>query len=280
MLKRVFNCMASPCEILLETEDPILMNTVEAAVVKEAKRIETKFSRYNDQGVLAVLQRSGGARVEVDSETAALIEFAKTCYELSDGLLDITSGVLRRVWSFKTPDDPVPKQREIARLLPLIGFEKLTWNAPFLTLPEGMQIDFGGIGKEYAVDRCLDLVSSITTVPCLLNFGGDLAAKRAPSAGEWRVGIEGTANVVEFKSGGIATSGDQRRYLKVGSKIYSHILNPKTGWAVESPYTSISVLSSTCTNAGVLATLSFLQDDPKAFLEAQGCRYWLQKDAP
>ena len=111
------------------------------------------------------------------------------CIELSDGKFDVTSGVLRRAWRFDG-SDRVPSREAVAALLPIVGWHKVRWRAPELTLEPGMEIDLGGIGKEYAVDRAAALVRPLST-HCLLNFGGDLLALGPQSGGvPWRVGIE------------------------------------------------------------------------------------------
>ena len=156
--------------------------------------------------------------VEVDAETASLIDFASQCFELSEGLFDITSGVLRRAWKFDG-SDRIPEAAVIERLLPLVGFEKLQWRSPRLLLPAGMELDFGGIGKEYAVDRAYELLAARDWTPFLINFGGDLRANRPPSHGPWQVGIERpdtdreATMLLDLEYGALATSGDSRRYL-------------------------------------------------------------------
>ena len=102
-----------------------------------------------------------GRPVAVDDETAHLLDYAATCHEISDGLFDITSGVLRRVWRFDG-GDRVPDRRRRAEVLAHVGWHRVTWQRPALTLPAGMEIDLGGIGKEYAVDRAAALVAART----------------------------------------------------------------------------------------------------------------------
>ena len=106
-----------------------------------------------------------------------------TCFQ---GCFDIT-GVLRRRRRFDQSERLPDAER--AWLSPnRIGFEKVRWKAARIILPAGMEIDFGGIGKEYAVDRVLALVTARFAAAALVNFGGDLAANRAPGAAPWQVG--------------------------------------------------------------------------------------------
>ena len=113
-----------------------------------------KFSRYRSDSVVGKINASDGRPIRVDEETASLIEFSSCCYSLSNGAFDITSGVLRRAWRFDG-SDRLPSAEQVSRLREHIGFEKLTWSSPELTVPQGMEIDFGGLGKEYAVDRAM-----------------------------------------------------------------------------------------------------------------------------
>ncbi len=146
-----------------------------------------------------------------------------------------------------------------------------------------MELDLGGIGKEYAVDRCLQKVLEIiNNVPVLLNFGGDLVCN-GPRAGDkpWQVGIEsvggGKPAILSLKYGALATSGDARRFLIKNGVRYSHILNPKTGMSVIDAPSSITVAAQTCIEAGLMSTLAMLQGkDAQPFLQEQGINFWIQ----
>jgi len=276
-----FTAMASPCEILLPLMSQQAALAIGALAAKEAWRIEKKYSRYRDDSVTASIHLSRGTTIEVDEETASLLDFARECFDLSEGLFDVTSGVLRRAWTFDG-SDRIPEAAAIECLLPLVGFEKLQWRSPKLLVPADMELDFGGIGKEYAVDRAYQLLAIRESTPFLVNFGGDLRANRPPPHGPWRVGIERpdtdqeTTLVLDLEHGALATSGDSRRYLLKDGVRYGHILNPLTGWPeVDSPR-SITVAASSCTEAGLLSTVALLHGaGAQAYLEEQGVRYWL-----
>jgi FAD:protein FMN transferase len=277
-----FTAMASPCEVLLPSTADASALELGNLAAQEAWRIEKKFSRYRDDSVTAWIHENRGTRIEVDAETAALIDFARRCFDLSGGLFDVTSGVLRHAWIFDG-SDRVPEAAAIERLMPLVGFEKLEWQSPHLTLPVGMELDFGGIGKEYAVDRAYDLVAARQAAPFLINFGGDLRANRRAPHGPWQIGVERpdtdrqASMILELEHGALATSGDSRRYLLKHGIRYGHILDPRTGWPVLHAPRSVTVAASSCTEAGVLATLALLHGArAREFLEEQGVvRYWL-----
>lgn len=278
-----FQAMASPCEVLLDHDDFAAAARQLEAASAEAWRIERKFSRYRPDNIVHVLNNANGAAVTVDEETARLIDFAVTLHELSDGAFDITSGVLRRAWKFDG-SDRVPAQADIDALLPLVGWRRVRWESPVLTLPAGMEIDLGGIGKEYAVDRVFTLLAGMTEAALLVNFGGDLRARGPRRDGSaWQVGIETpdreqeAAGTLALINGGLATSGDARRFLLKDGRRYGHVLDPRSGWPVQGGPRSATVLAENCVQAGMYATLTLLAGaEAQAFLDAQeGLRAWL-----
>jgi thiamine biosynthesis lipoprotein len=276
----VFQAMASPCEVHVGDADLETAEQIVSLAAGEAARIEAKFSRYQRGNIIDAVNSAGGRTVVVDDETARLLDYATRLHELSGGKFDVTSGVLRRAWRFDG-SDRVPSTEAVAALLPIVGWHKARWRSPELTLRPGMEIDFGGIGKEYAVDRAAELIRPLSA-QCLLNFGGDLLALGRQAGGApWRVGIESlsvegaAAKHIQLGVGALATSGDARRYLLKDGKRYGHILDPTTGWPVVGAPRSVTVASGTCTEAGMLATLSLLQGArAEAFLAAQGVQFW------
>jgi FAD:protein FMN transferase len=281
LLAACFDSMASPCEVLVASRDRELALQLGSLAAQEAWRIERKYSRYRDDSVLGWIHRNRGHWIEVDVETASLLDFAARCFELSDGLFDVTSGVLRQAWKFDG-SDRIPSAEAVMRLLPRVGFDKLRWESPRLLLPVGMELDFGGIGKEYAVDRAYEMLATRCPAPFLVNLGGDLRANRPPPDGRWRVGVERpdadrvAAMILELGRGALATSGDSRRFLMRNSQRYGHVLDPRTGWPVPDSPRSVTVAASSCTEAGLLSTVALLHGaDAKSFLEEQGVRYWL-----
>jgi thiamine biosynthesis lipoprotein len=276
--------MGGPCEVLAEVGDESAARKIVEAVAACAWRIEDKFSRYRADNIVARINASAGMPVEVDDETANLLDFAALIHRLSDGLFDITSGVLRRAWTFDG-GSRVPSPDEIAALLPLVGWSKVSWHRPVLTLRPGMQIDFGGIGKEYAVDQAITLLGQSGRAAVLVNFGGDLAVTRARDADRpWRVGVESieaasrAARLIDLAAGAIATSGDTHRFVESHGARLPHILDPRTGQPVRDAPHSITVAAPTCTNAGMLTTLAMLRGrGAEQFLLNEGVRHWVQR---
>ena len=271
-----FEAMASPCEVLADGADEQELSRLTALVATEVWRVERHWSRYLKGNIVDRINTAEGMAIEVDEETARFLDYAGQLYEFSDGLFDVTSGVLRRIWTFDG-SDRIPEQEDIEDVLPLVGWNHLTWRSPMLQMKPGMQIDFGGIGKEYAVDRACALVSQLSEHSVLVNCGGDLAATAPRRDGKpWLVGIDANipglvSPIIRLQRGGVATSGDVHRFLLKDGVRYPHIINPKSGWPVTGGPRVVTVAASTCTEAGVLSTLAMLHGAQAAqFLEQMG----------
>jgi len=284
--KGTFTAMASPCDVLMEVEEQSLAQNILNAVADEAWRIEDKFSRYKKDNILHKINNSNGAAVVIDDEYSRLFDFANELFELSEGLFDVTSGVLRTAWIFDGSSN-LPDKKFIRKLVKNIGWQKVSREKNgdgenIITLPKYMEIDLGGIGKEYAVDCCIQIVRSLTNESVLVNFGGDLAMTTPRKGNQfWSIGrlITGSdeaSGLFQLYNGAIATSGDANRFLLKDGVRYSHILNPKTGWSIiDAPHT-VSVAAPTCIEAGMMSTLAMLQGgDAEAFLKLQEVNYWI-----
>lgn len=308
-----FQAMASTCELLIDLPESewALAEQLALQAIKETWRIEFKYSRYQKGNWHDRLHQSQGQWQNLDEESARLIAFADQAWQLSSGLFDITSGILRQAWHFDGSSH-LPEATAVNDLLPFIGWQKIQWyssdnqpesqpdrqidhsnsaqNAARIYLPENMELDFGGIGKEYAVDRVLGLSLALlqqnqATSGCslLVNFGGDIACSGPRVDGRpWMVAIESPeqegkeAALLSLKGGALATSGDSQRYLLKDGKRYSHLLNPTTGWPIEDAVRSVTVAAPTCTQSGLIATLALLQgSEAEKFLRQTGLKYWL-----
>ncbi len=274
-----FDALGSDCVLHL-CGPAAQVEAAATAAIDEVLRIERRYSRYRDDSVLSAINRAAalGAPegVEVDEETAALLDCAFALHGLSGGLFDVTSGLLRRVWSFATP--VLPEPAAIAALLPGIGMDKLDWRSPRLGFHRpGLELDFGGLGKEYAVDRVAEVCAAHGIARGLVDLGGDLRVLGPPEgAPAWPVGIrdpdapETAICVVDMVSGALATSGDYERFIDVDGRRYCHILDPRTGWPAQG-LRSVSVRAERCLLAGGLTTVAMLMGEAgKAFLARLG----------
>jgi thiamine biosynthesis lipoprotein len=283
-----FIAMASPCSLQIDGQVERVMRQAAAQAIAEVQRIEEKFSRYREGSVISRINRAAGvSAVEVDAETAGLLDFAHALWLQSDGLFDITSGVLRRAWDFKTARLPEPAC--LQEWLALVGWQQVErqGHEVQLMLP-GMELDFGGFGKEYAADRAAAVLLGQGLSHALVNLGGDLHALGERGLPElqgapWQIEIQHprpdaampstSLALLPLARGGLATSGDYERFFIHNGERYCHVLNPHTGWPV-SHWQSVSVLAANTTSAGALSTIAMLKGaDAPAWLQWQGVRY-------
>lgn len=260
--------MGTPCEIQLFVEDQELAQRIAALVIADVQRLEGLYSRYKPDSLLSKINAvaTSGGSITVDAETAGLLDYAATCHQQSDGLFDISSGILRQAWRFETGQ--LPDQSLIKQLLKRVGWHKLRWHAPVLEFPlAGMALDFGGIVKEYAVDRAAALSWHAGARHGLINLGGDIKLIGPRPGGEaWQVGIhhprqkQALASTLALCNGAVASSGDYERCIIVNGQRYGHILNPKTGWPVRR-LASVSVVGDFCVVAGSASTIAMLKEE-------------------
>ena len=273
--------MASANEVQVHAADALLAASAAQAAIDEVLRIERKYSRYRADSVVSRINAAaGGDAMEIDAETAALLDYADACWRESGGTFDATSGVLRRAWRFDVPR--VPAASELAALVALIGWDRIEREANRIRLPvAGMELDFGGFGKEYAVDRAAATLRQAGVAGALVNLAGDLMVTGpAPDGSPWRVGIRHPrldghlVATVELHSGALATSGDyERAFVRDGVR-YCHLLDPRTGRPVAG-MRSVTVLAPTCLVAGSATTIALLQPEAGglAWLRGLGLRF-------
>ncbi len=263
-----FKAMGTPCEIQLFSEHPGKASRLAKRMIADVQRLEAKYSRYRPDSFLSQINQVAlqGGSIVVDEETAYLLNYAETCYQQSDGLFDITSGVLRHAWRFHAQS--LPGQAEILPLLDNVGWHKVNWLAPTLAFSQpGMELDFGGIVKEYAVDRAATLSKEAGILHGLINLGGDIKLLGPRGDGTpWIVGIShprqpGSVLLnLSVLRGAVASSGDYERCIVIDGVRYAHILNPKTGWPVKH-LAAVSVISDFCVIAGSASTIAMLKEE-------------------
>lgn len=270
--------MGSPCELQLFAADIRHAQRAAEAAMADVARLEARYSRYREDSLLAAINRvaARGGEIEVDAETASLLDYAATCHAQSDGLFDITSGVLRHAWRFD--EGRLPDPAELEALRSRIGWQRLDWRAPMLRFPiPGLELDFGGVVKEYAADRAATLCHEAGITRGVVNLGGDIRVIGSRADGSpWRIGIkhprraDAMLDSLALSHGALATSGDYERCMVVAGQRYGHVLNPRSGWPVRH-LASVSVVADFCVVAGSASTIAMLKEEQgPAWLAALG----------
>lgn len=262
-----FPCMGCPCEIGVYSSDPKLARLAIADAENEVHRLDRKYSHFRNDSFITRLQASARqlGSVDVDEETSALLDYAEMQFKLSEGLFDVTAGRLARLWHKRVD---LPSDISLDKALQTTGWSKLQWQYGHLTMPPGMQLELGGLVKEYAADRAALLLKRRKMNSSFVELGGDIhVIGPHPNGTPWNMGIRkpgyknkknetAIADIPIFK-GGLATSGNYERSTLINGKHYGHIINPKTGWPVNS-FQSVSVVAPSCLLAGSISTLAML----------------------
>ena len=277
-----FDAMGSPCRLSLYAHTyPTAKHAISLAVT-EITRLETKYSRYRPNSLLSKINQvaASGGLIEVDEETASLLDYSAACYEDSAGLFDITAGLFHKIW--KPTNTTFPDSDRIKQIRSFVGWEKLVWASPKLQFPHpGLELDLGGIVKEYAADCVAEILSNQGIEHGVINLGGDIHVLGPhPDGKPWLVGIrhprrEGSAlRFLDVLRGAVASSGDYERCAIINGVRYSHIINPITGSPV-SHLASVTVISELCVVAGSISTIAMLKEDKGPdWLETQGEPHW------
>ena len=276
--RSAFTAMGGANELVVVCENAELAQKAMEAAAREVLRIQDKYSRYrqDDGSIVHRINGSAGTGrwISCDMETTKLFQVAKQLYEKSDGLFDITSGILRKAWNFKS--QTVPPAELVNQILPLIDFAKVEFKDNHVRLPQaGMEIDFGGFGKEYAADAAGAVLRNIGITSGYVNLGGDIhALGPQPDGAAWLIGVQNPrktgkiAATIPISQGGLATSGDYEQFFIKNDRRYCHIINPKTGFPV-SCWSSVSVSHSSTLMAGSYSTITMLKEEKgQEFLNA------------
>jgi FAD:protein FMN transferase len=263
--------------MLIEVSEAEAKRAADAAIA-EVDRIEIAYSRFRAGNITDRINRAArsGGSIELDAETSHLIDCAQRAYQWSEGLFDITAGALRDIWNDTLTGKP--ERQDLSRVLRHIGFDKIEWRSPSLTFTvPAMQIDLGGIAKEYAADKACEACRAYGVRHGLVDLGGDIAIIGPhPDGSPWRIGIRPPVKgphafaTIFMDSGALATSGNYERFRELDGKRYGHIFDPRTGWPVDG-LLSVTVAAEDCLNAGLASTIAILKG-------ADGAN-WLRRNA-
>jgi thiamine biosynthesis lipoprotein len=287
LYRHSFPAMGSRCEIRIYARTEEEAAALARRAVADVQRLDAKYSNYRDDSVTAAINHVGaaGGATEVDDETASLLDYADACFEQSEGLFDLTSGVLRGAWAAQCAALPVPASLE--RLLQRVGWDKVLWSRPRLEFSvPGMELDFGGVVKEYAADRAAVICTEAGVRHGLVDLGGDIKIIGPhPDGTPWSVGIQhprqadSVMATIDLFHGAIATSGDYERFVEIGGARYSHIVSPRTGMPVRG-LAGVSVVAPECVVAGSATTIAMLMEERgPAWLEEVGLPHvWMDQE--
>ena len=286
-----FPAMGTQCSIQFPSADVEQARAFSVAAAQWVADFERKYSRFRDDSLISEINRkAGGEWVAIDSETEAMLAICDDLHFMTNGIMDPTLLPVIRLWYHRDRPKRFPSDGEIAAALDCVGWSKVQRRPGAARLPEpGMSLDFGGFGKEYAVDRVAALAVQHGLVAGLIDFGHDLYAYGTPpDAPAWHIGLEdplapGSAwSSVAVADRGVATSGSYQRFFEYQGRRYGHIVDPRTGQPTVSATLAVSVVASSCLTAGAVSTAAFIMGRiegmqlVEATFDAEGC--FVQED--
>ncbi len=265
--KLSFQAMSTVCRVHFRSLNPTLARDFQSEVLRWIAWFEARYSRFIASSLISRINASAGRDwVEVDPETDALLSLCQEMVFFTGGVFDPTSMPLLRLWNWKANPPVVPSEDTIRAALDMVGWRKVQRRRGAIFLPrEGMCLDLGGIGKEYAVDRVLMLGLQRGIDNLLVDFGNDVRVHgEPPEKGAWHIGLEDPQQPgrcwtgVAVTNHAVATSGDYVRHFFHQGRRYGHIIDPRTGYPVNNGSLSVSVIAPHCTMAGILSTSAFV----------------------
>lgn len=254
-LEESLDAMGSTYTVALYGYNGDQMEAAVEAAFNEVRRLDRMLSNYRPDSELSEVNRYAAERpVKVTPELFDLLSKCKEYSRESEGAFDITVGPLMRVWGFYKGSGKLPSKEEVARALKKVGYQKVILDRESRTVrfaQPGVDLDPGGIGKGYAVDRMVDILKENGIASALISAGGSsIYALGTPneSARGWEVKIRDPKNsrkTIEdlyLKNESMSTSGSYEKFFEAEGRIYSHIMDPRTGYPAEG-ILSVSVIT-------------------------------------
>lgn len=235
------------------------------------EQLESRWSVTDENSEIYRANHSGGQTVTVSEDTAQLISFALEMAQKTGGALEPTIYPVLTAWGFTTGSKQVPPEEQIARLLQNVDYSRIQLDGTDLTVPSGMELDLGAVGKGYAADLVTEALKEHGVESGLISLGGNIQAIGSrPEGGDWRIGIrapweEGNLGVLEMSNAAVVTSGGYENYFEdEAGNIYWHILDPATGYPANSGLQSVTVIGEQGRLCDALSTSLFVMGAEKA----------------
>ena len=230
------------------------------------KNYENLFSKTVEGSDVWRINHAAGQPVKVSQDTLNILEITNRFSLLSDGAFDITVAPIVALWDFTGGSQKMPDAETVAKLLPLVGYDRIKIDGDMVTLPEGMAIDFGGIAKGYIADRIAEYCRGNGVNSAIINLGGNvIVLGEKPNGDPWKVGVQnpqadtGTSiAAVSIRNKSVVTSGIYERGFTVNGVRYHHLFDPKTGWPAQNELASVTIISDSSADGDALSTSCFV----------------------
>lgn len=261
--------MGTTFDLFLYAPDAVQAEALAEAAFEEIERIEATFSTYRASSELSRINRLAGHEpVTTDPEVFGLLERARVYSAATGGAFDITVGALMKTWGFFRDEGRYPPPDTLARARTRTGWRHLLMDARGRTVAfavAGLELDVGGIGKGYALDRVAALLRAHGVHAALIGSGTSsfVALGAPPGEPGWAVRVplpfdrEQTLSTVYLRDGALSTSGNYERFFDLDGRRYSHIIDPRTGVPADH-VVQVTVVAPTGEASDALSTAVFV----------------------
>lgn len=251
----------------------------------ELDALDLACSRFRSDSELAtVVDAAHGTPVQVSPLLAAAVAAALRGAALTDGDVDPTVADAMAAVGYDRTFTQIEADRPAIRVnyLPAPGWRRVKLDGDTLTVPAGVRLDLGATAKAFCSDRVAARVSTELQCGVMVSLGGDIAVAGAHPEGGWSVRVQdrpgavdapadGPSAQISITSGGLATSSTAARRWQRGGQWMHHILDPRTGAPVNSPWRTVTVAAATCTDANIASTASIIRGyDAPSWIESLG----------
>ncbi|HEY8995864.1 MAG TPA: FAD:protein FMN transferase [Lacunisphaera sp.] len=263
-----FRALGTQCEVQYQSRLASAAASFEQAVRTWVEKFEARYSRFRPDSIISRINAAAGSSwTPIDREMEDMLDVCASVQALTQGIIDVTAGPLLLLWDYHQARPMVPTPAQVATVRGLVGWGLVQRRPGAVLLPKaGMRLDFGGWGKEWAVDAVAKLAEQHDIPHALIDFGHDIrCVGTPPDRPAWHVGLEdprrpgSCSGSVALRAGrGIASSGDYLRGFTAGGRRYGHIVDPRTGRPVAHGCRQVTVIADTCFQAGLLSTTAFV----------------------
>lgn len=263
-----FHAMGTRCLVQYVAPAEDAAQAFEQTLREWVVRYEARYTRFREDSIVSRINQAAGTGewVDVDDEMDRMLEMCGTVHFMTQGIVDVTAGPLARLWDYHVEHPRLPTEAEVAAARELVGWTSVEREPGRVRLPRaGMSLDFGGWGKEFAVDMALQIATEHGLAQVLVDFGHDIrVAGTPPGRPAWHIGLEdpdspgqlwGSIGAMDTA---VASSGNYQRGFVIDGQRYGHIIDPRTGRPTTNGLRQVTVVAPSCLQAGMLATAAFV----------------------
>lgn len=266
--KQTLKLMGNRFDISVVAENETIGNEYIGLATNEIKRIENLISSWDVNSQTSLINKNAGIKpIKVDDELFQLIQRSLKISKLTNGAFDISYASMDRIWKFDGSMTTIPSEESIKKSVEKVGYQNIILDEANKTVflkEKGMKIGFGAIGKGYAADMAKELLQNKGMKAGIINASGDLNAwGKQPDGKDWMVAIVNPLNNekvfswLPVENSAVVTSGNYEKYVKLNGELYSHIIDPRTGYPSKG-ILSVSIFTKSAELADALATSIFV----------------------